>query len=397
MDVKSGKANLFIQAQQATSTEPKITEEKKTIAQLAPDVTVIAEKKVSIGSATSAKAESQLSATATQAQLRNRLDQKFKTDFAQKKTNNPVLQNATADHGADIRGGRTIEFIGQFPFFKVGPFRRDWNDLNQKHNIPKTLLTGSGDDRVDIQMGNDGRVHVNVNDKEAWSGTPDEFKNLTIDTGGGRDVVTNFVNGANIVTGSGVDTVHNKASNTFINTGSDSDILYSAGDHNIIDAGSGDDQLLVEGDHNWVQGRQGNDRITVNGSDNAIGGGQQNDIINVFGNRNSANGDEGDDKLNATGDYNSFNGGLDHDQIVFTGNRSTIQGEEGNDRIEVAGNDNTIDAGANDDLLTVQGDRNTIGAGEGEDRLFSIGKDNVDSGLDSWSEKFKSTRLSKKD
>ena len=73
MDVKSGKANLFIEAQQAT-TEAKITEEKKTATPLAPIVAVIAEKKAPVGNSTSVKAESQLSASAHQASLSNKLD-----------------------------------------------------------------------------------------------------------------------------------------------------------------------------------------------------------------------------------------------------------------------------------------------------------------------------------
>ena len=41
--------------------------------------------------------------------------------------------------------------------------------------LPKTLSTGDGEDKVDIKMGSDGRVHVNVNGKEEWSGTPRQF------------------------------------------------------------------------------------------------------------------------------------------------------------------------------------------------------------------------------
>jgi hypothetical protein len=193
MDVKSGKANLFFQAQQATSSEDKITEEKKTTAPPALIVSVIAEKKAPV-------------------RLSNRLDQKLKTDFAQKKTNNPVLQNATADRGGQVRDGSVTDYH----FFESSP---GWDALKHKHNIPKVLMTGDGDDKVDIQMGTDGRIHVKVNDQEAWSGTPEQFKYLTIDTGKGKDTVTNTVDGADIRTGEGNDIVKNTASGTSIETG----------------------------------------------------------------------------------------------------------------------------------------------------------------------------------
>jgi len=98
MEVKSGKANLFIDAQQATSTEAKTTTEA-----LAPSVTVIAEKKAPVRTGTTIKAESQISASATQAQLSNRLNQKFKSDFAEKKANDKALKNVNAQLSGRIR------------------------------------------------------------------------------------------------------------------------------------------------------------------------------------------------------------------------------------------------------------------------------------------------------
>jgi hypothetical protein len=74
------------------------------------------------------------------------------------------------------------------------------------HYLPTTILTGDGNDTVDIRLGDDGRVHINVNGKEAWTGTQKEFQYVTIDTGGGKDVVANYVDGATIRTGSKADT-----------------------------------------------------------------------------------------------------------------------------------------------------------------------------------------------
>jgi hypothetical protein len=72
--------------------------------------------------------------------------------------------------------------------------------------LSAAVFTGDGDDRVDIKMGSDGRVHVNVNGKEAWSGSTKQFAALTINTGGGKDTVTNSVAGAKINTGDQDDT-----------------------------------------------------------------------------------------------------------------------------------------------------------------------------------------------
>lgn len=375
MDVKSGKANLFIQAQEATSSEAKIAEEKKTAAPLTPIVAVMAEKKAPVRSGATAKAEAQMSASATQAELSNRLDQKLKTDFAQKKTNNPVLQNATAQHGGDVRGSRKIEYLPNFPFFRFR-FSPDWNDLRKTHNVPKTLSTGNGDDRVDIQMGSDGRVHVKVNDKEAWSGTPEQFKYLTIDTGSGNDVVNNIVEGATINTGEGNDTVNNHASGTNIDTGRGEDDVYSTGGRNIIGTGSGKDVVVSAGDLNQIRTGDGDDIVRTNGQDNKVWTGLGIDAIDGSGDNNILSTGDDQDYVKFQGHNNDVWAGSGYDQMDVAGNRNRIHGQEGVDTINLNGSNNAIDAGLGDDRINVQGNLNLIQGSDGDDTIRSKGDEN---------------------
>jgi|GEM_PF-6644368 len=376
MDIKSAKANLFNQAQQATSTETKATGEVKTIASSAPIVTVIAEKKTTAASSTSVKAESQLSGSFQRASLSNQLDQKFKADFAQKKTSNPVLQNVTADHRGQVRGGKKIEFMPYFPFFKI-KFRPDFNDLNVKHYIPKTLSTGNANDKVDINMGSDGRVHVKVNDKEAWSGTPEQFKYLTIDTGGGNDVVNNSVDGATIITGEGNDTVKNQASGTSIDTGRGEDDVYSTGSRNIIGTGSGKDFVVSEGDLNQIRSGDGDDSVRTKGQDNKVWTGLGIDTIVGSGDNNlvSAGGDQ--DFITFQGHNNDIYAGDGYDQIDVAGNRNRIHGQEGVDTINLNGSNNAVDAGDGDDTIRSMGNENYIAGGAGADTIFNAGDRNT--------------------
>ena len=376
MDVKSGKANLFIQAQQANLTEDNLTEAKKTSEPLASTVAATAEKKAPIRSGATAKTEIQLSASATQAQLSNRLNQTLKTDFAQKKTNNPVLQNITTDHGTETRGGKTIELTQNFPWFKF-KFGHVWNDKSVKHVIPKTLSTGNGDDKVDIQMGNDGRIHVKVNDKEAWSGTPEQFNYLTIDTGGGKDVVTNTVDGAYIRTGEGLDIVTNQASGTTIDTGGGDDEVYSTGSHNIIGTGSGQDHIESDGDSNEIRTGDNNDGVYTKGEGNKVWTGQGVDSIVNSGDNNQLSGGGDKDFITSQGHNNEVWAGDGYDQIYVDGNRNHIYGEDDPDNINVKGSNNVIDGGIGEDTIRSKGDENKIYGGADADTIFNAGDRNL--------------------
>lgn len=170
--------------------------------------------------------------------------------------------------------------------------------------LPKTLSTGDGDDKVDIKMGSDGRVHVNVNGKEEWSGTPRQFQALTIDTGGGKDFVKNEVDGANIVTGIGNDEVWNTASNANIDTGADDDRVRAQGSHNVINTRDGKDSLSIAGDDNSINTGTGSDSLQFKGNSNRVNTGRGSDDVDGYGEGNTIYTESGDDKVDMKyGDY----------------------------------------------------------------------------------------------
>lgn len=204
------------------------------------------------------------------------------------------------------------------------------------------LSTGNGDDTVDIRMGQDQRVHVTVNGQERWSGTPDEFRRLTIDTGGGNDVVTNSVDGANILTGDGHDRVRHRGAHASIDTGGGDDLVVSEGSDNEISTGRGNDQVRSTGERNHIDGGRGNDMLTAHGDLNRVSGGDGADILTTGGDQNRVDGGRGDDFLNVGGDDNVFLGGDGVDEIRVVGDRNVIDGGAGIDRVNILrGRDNT--------------------------------------------------------
>lgn len=290
MDVKSGKANLFIQAQQATSSEAKVTGETSTTAQPSQ---VVAEKKAPAKSKAAANGEFQISTSATQAQLRNQLDlSNGAASHSRKKPKINSLPNQGANMGGQIRDNK----LGTAPWAVE---RNLWNALQKKHLLPQTLSTGAGNDKVNIFSGPDDRVRVTVNDKQAWSGTLEEFRYLTIDTGEGDDEVNNNVSGANILTGKGSDTVVNRGSDSNINTGEGDDKVINTNSRVVY---SWFRYLTVrdtsQANNNTIDTGEGNDQVHNEGSQNIIRTGSGNDIVKTtFGTYNKINTGEGEDEL----------------------------------------------------------------------------------------------------
>jgi Ca2+-binding RTX toxin-like protein len=252
---------------------------------------IVTTKAPAAGPGASVKAESQISASAQQAKLSNQLD------FAQKKpANNPLLKNADAQRAGQFRDNAIAPWTG---------YRKDWNASKQNHPFPRTLSTGSGDDTVDIRMGDDGRVHVQVNGKEAWTGTTKEFQYLTIDTGAGKDVVTNYVDGATILTGSQADRVYNSASGTTIDTGDGDDVVHSGG-YSLVSA-------RFDGDGNGFPGAI--ERVVRSSNGNVINTGKGNDTVNYMGSNNTIN--TGDDNDTVESGYGE--GHYGNDNSISTG------------------------------------------------------------------------------
>lgn len=208
--------------------------------------------------------------------------------------------------------------------------------------LQRTLSTGSGDDVVQITMGDDHLVHVNVNGNDEWSGTVEQFHRLTIDTGGGNDSVTNNVDDAKIFTGSGNDTVVNRSSGSLIDTGDGDDVVKTDGDSNSISTGRGDDTVNSEGYYNAIVTGSGGDVVTSKGDLNSIRTEDGIDFVKSTGEQNTIDTGRGDDSIQSEGDGNRIYAGNDADTVFATGDRNYIDSGFGTDNVTQSGNDNFV-------------------------------------------------------
>src|SRR5262249_10205791 len=103
---------------------------------------------------TSIDAESQMSSSALKEQLQNELTAKMMDN--QIKCNDVSLKSPLTANENQWKANPELKR------FKLP----DKSEASNWGYLPKTLATGDGDDKVDIKMGSDGRVHVNVNGKE---------------------------------------------------------------------------------------------------------------------------------------------------------------------------------------------------------------------------------------
>jgi hypothetical protein len=214
--------------------------------------------------------------------------------------------------------------------------------IDDKNFKPASLdiYTGSGNDQVVINKGDDNLVHINVNGTEVWSGSEDAFRELNVDTGDGDDYVINTVDGANIYTRSGNDKVENSANDTQIYTE------------------NGDDEVRTQGNSNGIDTEVGNDIVRSTGNNNDFFTRNGDDLVQSEGDVNLIVTSDGDDTVQSTGS----NGG------IFTG--------VGNDLIDVVGNKNEIESGAQNDIIRLKGDHNKIDGGEGLDSITVDGNQN---------------------
>jgi hypothetical protein len=284
---------------------------------------------------TSITAESQLAGVALRTQLQNQLQNENQW------MNNPELKR-----------------------FKLP----DKSEASNWGYLPKTLTTGDGDDKVDIKMGSDGRVHVNVNGKEAWSGTTRQFQALTIDTGKGKDFVNNEVDGATIVTGDGNDEVWNTGLNVNINTGIDDDIVRGKGSHNVINTGDGKDSVSMVGDYNDINTGKGSDYVQFKGDSNRVNTGRSSDEVWGYGGNNTILTETGDDKVHMNyGDYipenpkpNFIDTGAGNDVIENSTDGAIIRADSGNDVIGNLSRGTSIDTGSGSDVVNTAGTGVTV-------------------------------------
>jgi hypothetical protein len=272
-------------------------------------------------------------------------------------------------------------------------------------NIPSlnTLNTGSGDDFVFIQYDKTADlVHVSVNGKEAWKGTPEQFSNLKIDTGDGKDIVMINTPGANVVTGGGDDqvlvgvmgsqfdpeieqrfgmlkintgdgndSVENRASSATIETGNGIDSVMNFGNNTTIITGEGVDYVHNEGDMNRIETENGNDQVQNYGNENDIRTGSGDDTVYNYGSDNEISTGIGNDSVSNHGAVYMHLSGEPVADLVDNGggDRNRIDTGDGNDGIIFSfyADDNRVSTGSGDDYVGDRGSGNQVDAGEGND------------------------------
>ncbi|MDA0807051.1 MAG: peptidylprolyl isomerase [Planctomycetota bacterium] len=235
---------------------------------------------------------------------------------------------------------------------------------------------------------------------------------VTIDGGGGNDLLTGGDGGATITGGTGADTITGGAGNDDLRGGDDNDSILGGDGQDIIFGDGGNDILNGEGDDDTISGSAGADTINGGAGDDVLNGnGGSGDILTGGAGNDTLDGGDGDDRVTETADTDfvltdsslisvatgtdeltSIEGGILNggagansiDASAFTGT-STLNGSGGDDILLAsaqasvltggAGND-SLTGGAQNDIITGGTENDTINGGAGDDSLS--GGDNDD-------------------
>lgn len=165
-------------------------------------------------------------------------------------------------------------------------------------NLPTTVMSKHGDDRIVTNDGNDVIFSGAGNDSIDSGGGDDWIRGMlgddVIDAGGGFDRVNAGGGNDRVGGGGGNDTIRGEAGNDFLEGGGGDDVLFG---------GVGNDTLRGEGDNDALWGGVGDD---------ALDGGDGNDTLGGVLGTNSLIGGPGIDTftvrnltLNPTNDFNS--------------------------------------------------------------------------------------------
>ncbi len=160
---------------------------------------------------------------------------------------------------------------------------------------------------------------------------PNVTVGLTVDAGGGNDLVIGS-NGANTLIGG--------AGNDRLIGGSQNDVVFAGSGDDYVETGQGDDELHGEDGSDTLYGGQGNDKL-----------------IDESGPFNYLEGGKGDDYLLTQGGHNIISGGRDNDRIVSYG-EDVIYTGDGADIVENHNGDDKVYGQTDQDkMLTSWPDR----------------------------------------
>jgi hypothetical protein len=287
---------------------PKILPAEVTEIQESPAAEIVQQETVPVKTRTTSAANTSIRGEAMMSSLawKSQLNKQLSQAEAERQVNDETTYIKPFD-GEEANKNATF----------IKPFSRE----DAIKNAPKILRTGDGDDQILIRHGSDGLIHVNVNGKDTWSGSNEDFQKLVIDTGNGNDVVTKEVyNSTNILTGDGDDKVTSIGFNDFIETGFGNDTVNIWGSLNKVNTGEGDDSVKLRGvaphffapyeaSGNEVDTGGGNDRVELevshegHGAQNRIQTGDGIDYVRLSKNAedNTVNTGAGDDIVDDSG------------------------------------------------------------------------------------------------
>ena len=213
------------------------------------------------------------------------------------------------------------------------------------------LYGGGGKDYLDGGLGDDAaNGQSGSNDTIVASGGND-----TLRGGSGNDTLFvtgdgNFNLSAKYLTGPGIELAIVRTMETAVINGGDGDDTIDARDfigQVSLNGGGGNDVLIGGVRNDELNGGDGNDTLVGGGGSDSLIGGAGNDVIAGYAGQDTIIGDDGDDTLV---------GGTDDDSLVGGAGDDLIAGEEGNDTLTGNEGADTLSGGPDVDTITDPGD-----------------------------------------
>ncbi|ABW32877.1 tandem-95 repeat protein [Acaryochloris marina] len=268
-----------------------------------------------------------------------------------------------------ITGGNTTFVHANFENFDI-------TGTNQADSIngdasADTLNGGDGDDTLDGFGGNDvidGGAGDDLLIEADFSSTTDalnidDTSSKTINTGGLS--IANIETIENLLTGSGDDTINYVNFRDYsIDTGAGDDVINTGAGDDVIRAGEGNDTVNAGLGSNTADGGEGTDLLVADFSDLISSGITMSSSFITGGNTTSVNANFENFDITGTNQADSLKGDA---------NADTLNGGDGDDTLDGFGGNDVIDGGAGDDLINLGADTDTdtvtYNLGDGTDTI----------------------------
>lgn len=187
------------------------------------------------------------------------------------------------------------------------------------------------------------------------SGSNDTFNGalatgrLTLNGGGGNDILTGGSAGDVIEGGDGADRVFAGAGDDVVDGGAGSDRLFGDAGSDTINGSAGRDLIRGGTDDDVLEGDGGSDTLFGDHGNDTIGGGDSDDTIFGGKGRDRIDGGSGNDRLFGNSGYDTISGGAGNDFIRGGRGRDLLYGDDGNDVLIGDGHKDTLIGGSGSD------------------------------------------------